>query len=81
MGHHAQGPAHPLQQPQQIAGLPLRLAREAAQVAEQDRDLGLPRGQHDLRVFDGQRVEHHRREELAQRGVAVLQAAASAAAN
>ena len=73
VGHHAQGPAHPLQQPKQIARLTLRLARKTAQVAEQHGDLGFARGQHDLRVFDRQRVEHYRREELAQRRLPALQ--------
>ena len=80
-GHHAQGAAHPLQQPEQIARLPLRFAREAAQIAEHDGDFGLARRQHDLGVFVGQRLEHHGREELAQAWRAGAPGAASAAAN
>ena len=66
MRHHAQGLAHALQQAHQVVGVPLRLAREAAQVAEQHGDPRFARGEDLLGVVDGERVEHDRREELAQ---------------
>ena len=73
MGHHAQRLAHAPQQAHQVAGVPLRLARKPPQVAEQHGDPRFARGEHFLRVADGERIDHDRRKELAEIRVLPLQ--------
>ena len=40
-----------MQQAEQVAGLPFRLARKAAKIAKQNGDFGFAGGEHDFRVF------------------------------
>jgi len=64
--HHAERLAHALEQAEQIAGRPLALLREPAEIAEQHRHIGLARGEGLLGVLPANGFQHDRRKELAQ---------------